>query len=352
MENCTVCNGSGLSPGLYERLGIAQACGGCGGTGLRREVPAPDPEPELFGTGALDSFNAFEFHSRNLFDTPPSLLAEDYSGLSGVGLDMAGLRIDRRHSAELPNMLFGRTRPETATNLERIIDDYRRLALECDRALTLDRRAIDRKIAGVVKDLAHVRRNLGELAESARAYREAEALFTALGSPSDARACASNIAELELETSGDVDAALAGLHARLDDASEPLDVAELKLDVAELHFRRNDDFGAEEYLRDAKALLEPFEHRASGAATADALMASMQALLSGGAFEPGGIDETVRIRTLLSRLYRGLARVWPEQATDYQQRLLQLEGSVEQGSTENEVFSERMLQRLKELNDL
>ena len=322
---------------------------------LRRDRTArraAQPKPDPLGTGALNSFNAFEFHSRNLFETPPSLDSEDYSSLSGISLDMAALRIDRRHSAELPNLLFGRTRPETAANLERIIDDYRRLACECHRASALDKRAVDRKIAGAIKDLAHARRNLGELAESARAFREAEALYKALGSPSDARACATNIAELELQTTGDVDAALAGLHARLEEVSEPLDVAELKLDLAELHFKRNDDFGAEEYLRDANRLLEPFEHRASGAATADALLSSMQALLSGGAFEPGGIDETVRIRKLLSRLFRGLARVWPDQAADYQHRLLQIEGSIEQGSTENSVFSERMLERLKDFDNL
>ena len=350
MEYCTVCKGSGLSPGLYEATGIAQACGGCGGTGLRGEPPKPKPDP--LGTGALNSFNAFEFHSRNLFETPPSLDSEDYSSLSGISLDMAALRIDRRHSAELPNLLFGRTRPETAANLERIIDDYRRLACECHRASALDKRAVDRKIAGAVKDLAHARRNLGELAESARAFREAEALYKALGSPSDARACATNIAELELQTTGDVDAALAGLHARLEEVSEPLDVAELKLDLAELHFKRNDDFGAEEYLRDANRLLEPFEHRASGAATADALFeldagAAFRRRVRAGRHRRDGPHPQAALAPV-PRARPGVARP----AADYQHRLLQIEGSIEQGSTENSVFSERMLERLKDFDNL
>ena len=276
---------------------------------------------------------------------------EDYSALSGLALDMAAIDIDRRERVEMLNLPLGRTQPETAARLEQIVDDYRRLAPECHRASALDRRTVDRKLAGAIRSLAIARSNLGELAEAGRLHREAEKIYTALGAPSDARACASGIADLRLRAERDVDAALAELHARLEAATQPLDRADVDLDLADLHFSRHDGFGAEEYLRDASRLLGPYEHRASGAATAEALASSMSQLLRGGAFEPGGIEETMRIRALLARLYRGLARVWPDRAADYQERLLQLEGSIEQGSHENSVFSEHMLARMKAFLD-
>jgi hypothetical protein len=62
-----------------------------------------------------------------------------------------------------------------------------------------------------------------------------------------------------------------------------------------------------------------------------------------------GIEETVRLRALLARLHRGLARVEPEHAREHLDRLTQLEGSISDGSTDNAEFSQRMLSSLDAL---
>jgi hypothetical protein len=344
---CPVCDGSGLSPGVLERFGECRPCGGCNGTGLR-SVWRDEPEPVPGGTGALEHAIAFQRLYENVFGTPqPVHEREDYSRLSGVQLDLAALKIERRYTAEVPNLIAGRTTAATAANLEAIAADYRRLAREADRGLLFDQTKLERKAADTVEALARARQNLGELAAAERSYREAQALYAAFGDDAKAANCAASLATLKLRADRDVDSALADLHARLEAATDPVDVAEIDLDIADLHFTRNDDFGAEEYLSDAKRLLEPHAHRASGAATADAIAS----VISGGSEAVGGAAETLRIRALLSRLYSGLARARPEEAADYQACLLQLEGSIDQGSRDNAEFSRRMLELMNDLFD-
>ena len=75
---CTVCEGSGLSPGVHERFGIPQACGACRGTGLRRE--APREEPESAGTGPGDA------GSQKIYE---KLAAQQQAGAEAWDVDVA-----------------------------------------------------------------------------------------------------------------------------------------------------------------------------------------------------------------------------------------------------------------------
>jgi hypothetical protein len=306
--DCRVCNGSGLSPAsrtrAARRLGFIVECGACGGTGI-------DPEPA------------------------------DYASMQGIELFSACCQIDGRYAAELPNTIIGRTTAETVARIEAIVADYRRLAHEAHRGVLLGRETIERKIADAVKLLAYARGHIGETRAAERAYEEARAMYVRLGDDAEAGSCADAVGRLRLRAGGDVDLAFDALHARRDAATEPLDRAEHELELAELRLSRSDDLEAELHLRNAESTLEPLAEQASGTATTDALVRSMSEILGGGA-APGvgmGIEETVRLRTLLARLYRGLARVSPDQARDYLDRLTQLEGSRDNAELSDRVLS-------------
>ena len=317
----------------------APRAGAGGGTGARAEPP---------GTGALDALAAFRMHQHAIFGFRADAEAVDYSALQGFELYSACSAIDRRYAAELPQTMMGQATSETVAALERIVADYRRLALEAHRFVLLDGEAIDRKIADSLKSLARTHANLGDDRAAERSYDEARDLYRRLADGGEASSCDEAIAQLQFRRGGDVDSMFTLLHSRSDEG--PLDRAERELDLADLHFSRNDDFEAETHLRSAESVLAPLERQASGTATADALVRSMTEIMGGGAASAGmGIEETVRLRTLLSRLYRGLARVAPDQARDYLDRLTQLEGSIEEGGSDNAEFSQRMLSSLEGL---
>ena len=198
---------------------------------------------------------------------------------------------------------------ETVAALERIVADYRRLALEAHRFVLLDGEAIDRKIADSLKSLARALENLGD-------DRAAERTTTRRATSTGGSATATRRAAARGDRAAPAPPRprrrphVHALHSRSDEG--PLDRAERELDLADLHLSRNDDFEAETHLRRAESMLAPLERHASGTATADALVRSMTEIMGGGAASAGvGIEETVRLRTLLSRLDRGLARVAP-----------------------------------------
>lgn len=306
--------------------------------------------------GALESHRSFQGHLDAILGKAArgqEQDSRDWSQLPIVEQLRIESAIDRRHTAALPDITVGRARPETARELERVVADYRRLA----NARTgpwkpaLVARMLEKKIAGASRDLGQVRENLGDLAAAEEAYTTATSLYARLGDRDGVRRGEASLRALRQRRDRDTDADFDDLHTRLDAATDDLDRAELLLDLADLHAGHNDRVQATDWYHRAERILSRYRGDAGGAATANALVASLSAVFGNEQVAGSSpIERSMRIRGLLRRLYHGLSAVLaPDAAAPYLDRLADLDGTTGEGNRDNIEFSAKTKDALSDL---
>ncbi|GAA4699093.1 hypothetical protein [Phytohabitans rumicis] len=355
--NCPVCHGTGISPASSHpyamREGLVLNCGACHGTGVYIRSSDEDDDDDLgrdadLSSGAVEAADAFRRHAPDFggifdrlptFHKPPELLTD-------VELMLELSRIDRRASEALLGMVGGAS-ADTVESLDGIIEDLKRLGRD-------DQRDVKKRLADTTKMLARALADNGELIRAEHAYTKAGWFYEDLDLASEIADCADRRSEVRFAQDRDVDARLAYLGRKLDRVTDPLDVAETHVDIAELHGAGGDEYEATAHFRAAERVVAPLADQATGAAMADALMSSMMALMSGETTPSGQtpVVEANRIRALLRQVYGGLARVLPEpEASRYRRKGDDLDGSIAQGSQDNIDFSRRMSESLGDIFD-
>lgn len=330
-------------------------CSACNGTGL---VAGTVGRPS--GTSPTASADAFQRHLTRIFgndaagDRGSDSGDEDWSDLTELSLLQKLLDIDRRYMREMVNTMPGRATRDTAEQLAAIAADYRRIAA-LHRGGLLDPSAMERKAADALRSQGQAHESLDDLDAAERIYHEAIALYRRLGATNEAAGVERSLGELRLHRDRDVDDAVATLRARLDTTKgDVVETAAAQVDLAEIHLTRHDDLEAEELFLTAKDGLEPFRDHVAGAGAARSLTASLSAIMSGQPqSEVPSIETVMRVRGLLQRIYAGMTQllrdVDPDGAREYLDLRNDMEGSIDDGSTQNKEFSEAMLGSLESL---
>jgi tetratricopeptide (TPR) repeat protein len=350
---CKACDGTGA-----RRTG--GRCTSCKGSGAV-EKRADDELGSPLGTSATASAAAFQRHFARIFGDDTGAAApgakaedEDWSGLAEVGLLEKLFDIDRRYMREMVNTMPGRATLETANHLAAIAGDYRRIAA-LRRGGLLDPPTMERKVADALRSQGQAYESLDDLDTAERTYQEALGLYRKLGAAGEANGVERSLNELRLHRDRDVDDAVATLRARLDaTAGDVVEQAAAQVELAELHLTRHDDLAAEQLFLAAKHAVEPFREHVTGAGTARSLAASLSAIMSDTPqSEVPSIDTVMRVRGLLQRIYAGMTQILrevdPEGARTYLQLRNEMEGSIDDGSTQNREFSDTMLESLQSL---
>jgi hypothetical protein len=146
---------------------------------------------------------------------------------------------------------------------------------------------------------------------------------------------------------GAIDASMEDLRVRLSEAGSGLDRTELLIELAELRASRDDHPEAEALFRTAEQELAPYRDRATGSGIAEALVASLPAMMRGEADEARAeIEPLVRVSRLLHRIYGGLIEV----ATDAEQvrRYVELQGALEESLARDRQDEHELKRRLME----
>jgi hypothetical protein len=150
---------------------------------------------------------------------------------------------------------------------------------------------------------------------------------------------------------GAIDAPMENLRARLSDAGSGLDRTELLIELAELHASRDDHPEAEALFRTAEQELAPYRDRATGSGIAEALLASLPAMVRGEADEARAeIEPLVRVSRLLQRVYEGLIQVATEadEVRRYVERKQALEESLARDPQDDLELKRRLMEELSE----
>ncbi len=338
---CITCAGTGS---LANRI-----CPTCLGTGQVLSEPA---EPRA--TSPERSTDAVRRHIADIFGsrkTGPAIDPdEDLGSLSDMELRMRVLEVGKRVSAERAFIMSGQVEPAGIATLQDAIDAYRRIEAVADGQSAVE---VRQGLADATGLLASAHERLGELEAAEARYVEAGELWATAGDTDRVAATEESLRALRLYRDRDTDAELLRLQEELESAASPLDRAEIELRLGELCLDAGDSFGSTHWFEAAEGTLQPFEDSLGGVSTANALIATMQAITSGEDMQGAApIVESTRIRTLYKRLYFGMSQALrttdPSRTEHYLAKAEALDATIEEGDQDNLDFSRTMMEFLKD----
>lgn len=328
---CTVCHGSGISPGS-ERIGGLE-CGACNGSGRlpdrsavedgwQDEVPdrESDPDDRISASERKQAFNRHLREINSMFPGRSYALhmpwddrTTETEPLGEVDLMHRMIRLDSRMTPMLMRVMPGNCDESVIDELEDLRRGYQDLLRRRPRSASLVPKH------QLQTAIARCSWYCGAAAESLRAdsraleyYRQAQQEFLEAGSDDEVQRARQKILEIQNVLEDNPDQRLAELQSSLleQDPGSP-QRAETLISLGYACLKAGDSFAARNHFDEARVLLDASGNPDPGA-LATGLLETMQSILNPGESKDAGVPivNLLKQRSLYQQLYNGLSQAW------------------------------------------
>ncbi len=250
----------------------------------------------------------------------------------------AFMDLDGRYRTAMMTCTAGRVDEALLGQLTQLESGYQLLLRETTpEDMLVKAEDLRQRIADVTDWRGRALENARRFDEAIIEFDRAAELYDAIGKSADVQRSRDKAGNLRVETTGDIDAEVKRLRARLEDAPpDHVDRIQILITLGELHSRANDDFEAIRLLKKAEAeLLELGGHPNDGdlmAALGDTVKRINEGEQVAGL---SAIETGMQRRALTQRLLLALGNAYrttdPKQAALYEDRLR----SLDQGKDAN-----------------
>ncbi|MET0154415.1 MAG: hypothetical protein ABW298_17640 [Candidatus Binatia bacterium] len=221
--------------------------------------------------------------------------------------------LDRRVTAMMMRTHFNPVNDAVIADWKNIVDGYRELvSAGPPKSPYYNVESVNLKIAQSLEALARACGSIRNAKESRNYYKQAAKAFEEAGQPAEAARCRATLRQDKMAEGAQLDDQIRALLTEIEvlDKAQPEYFARL-VDLGELQSRTGDDFAAEKTLLKAESGLETAKWRnPSGVDLADALVATLKSIGSGGGLPASNIQTSMLVRDLHRRIHLALAEAY------------------------------------------